>query len=479
MKTKIINTPDLVKAHDRSKSQTEFISMKNEHFFDLQKLVKGQKYYIHTYGCQANVRDEETMAGILEKVGYTRTTDSNDADVLIINTCAVRENAEDKVYGEVGNLKKLRKQNKEKILAICGCMVEQPEILNILMERFPEVNLYFGTHEIYQLIDLIFEVKTTQNRLVCIESKKGEVVEDMPTSRLNSYKAFVNIIYGCDKFCTYCIVPYTRGKERSRHFLDIMNEVRDLKQEGYQEVTFLGQNVNAYGKDLDEGFDFADVLEEAAKMGIPRIRFTTSHPWDFSSKMIDVIAKYPNIMKCIHLPVQSGSSEVLRKMGRRYTREDYLRLVKEMREKIPGLSLSTDIIVGFPNESEEEFKETLSLVDEVKYESAFTFIYSPRRGTPAAKMEDNVTYEDKTRRFKELVKHLEVNIEKDANSYVGNTYKVLVDGVSKTDKNMLSGYTESNKLVHFKGDESLVGKIIKVKILESHTYSLIGEIVNG
>ena len=479
MKTKIINTPDLVKAHDRTKSKTEFISMKNDHFFDLEKLAKGKKYYIHTYGCQANVRDEETMAGILEKVGYIRTTDSNEADVLIINTCAVRENAEDKVYGEVGNLKKLRKQNKEKVLAICGCMVEQPEILNILMERFPEVNLYFGTHEIYQLIDLIFEVKTTQNRLVCIESKKGEVVEDMPTSRLNSYKAYVNIIYGCDKFCTYCIVPYTRGKERSRHFIDIMNEVRDLKQEGYQEITFLGQNVNAYGKDLDEGFDFADVLEEAAKMGIPRIRFTTSHPWDFSSKMIDVIAKYPNIMKCIHLPVQSGSSEVLKKMGRRYTREDYLRLVKEMREKIPGLSLSTDIIVGFPNESEEEFNETLSLVDEVKYESAFTFIYSPRRGTPAAKMVDNVTYEDKTRRFKELVKHLEVNIEKDANSYVGNTYKVLVDGVSKTDKNMLSGYTESNKLVHFKGDESLVGKIINVKVLESHTYSLIGEIVNG
>ena len=479
MKTKIINTPDLVKAHDRTKSKTEFISMSNEHFFDLQKLAKGKKYYIHTYGCQANVRDEETMAGILEEVGYIKATDSSDADVIIINTCAVRENAEDKVYGEVGNLKKLRKANKEIVLAICGCMVEQPEILEILMNRFPEVNLYFGTHEIYKLIDLIFEVKTTQNRLVYIESKKGEVVEDMPTSRLNSYKAYVNIIYGCDKFCTYCIVPYTRGKERSRHFIDIMNEVRDLKQKGYQEVTFLGQNVNAYGKDLDEGFDFADVLEEAAKMGIPRIRFTTSHPWDFSSKMIDVIAKYPNIMKCIHLPVQSGSSEVLKKMGRRYTREDYLCLVKEMREKIPGLSLSTDIIVGFPNESEEEFNETLSLVDEVKYESAFTFIYSPRRGTPAAKMIDNVTYEDKTRRFKELVKHLEVNIEKDANSYVGNVYKVLVDGVSKTDKDMLSGYTESNKLVNFKGDESLVGKIIKVKILESHTYSLIGEIVNG
>ena len=231
-------------------------------------------------------------------------------------------------------------------------------------------------------------------------------------------------------------------------------------------------------KDLNEGHDFADVLEEAAKMGIPRIRFTTSHPWDFSSKMIEIIAKYDNIMKCIHLPVQSGSSEVLRLMGRRYTREHYLSLVKEMRSKIPGLSLSTDIIVGFPNETEEQFNETLTLVDEVKYESAFTFIYSPRRGTPAAKIIDNVSYADKSRRFKELVKHLEVNIEADSKRYIGGVYKVLVDGTSKTDKDMLSGYTESNKLVHFKGDDSLVGKIVPVKIIESHTYSLIGELVN-
>ena len=274
----------------------------------------------------------------------------------------------------------------------------------------------------------------------------------------------MNIIYGCDKFCTYCIVPYTRGKERSRKFNDIMDEVRELKKQNYQEITFLGQNVNAYGKDLDEGHDFADILEEAAKMGIPRIRFTTSHPWDFSSKMIEIIAKYDNIMKCIHLPVQSGNDEILRLMGRRYTRQNYLDLVSEMRAKIPGLSLSTDIIVGFPNETEEQFNDTLSLVDIVKYESAFTFIYSPRRGTPAAKMVDNVNYSDKSRRFKELVKHLEVNIEKDALSYVGGVYKVLADGVSKTDENMLSGYTESNKLVHFKGDESLVGKIVKVKI---------------
>ena len=479
MKTRIISLPNMQKAHDRSKSETIFLTPEVLHLNEVKDLAKGKKYFIHTFGCQANIRDEETMRGMLEEVGYTKSELPDEADIIIINTCAVRENAEDKVYGEVGNLKRLRRINKDIVIAISGCMVEQPEILEILMSKFPEVNLYFGTHEIYHLIDMIYEVKTSKDRLVYIESKKGEVIEIKPASRNNSYKAFVNIIYGCDKFCTYCIVPYARGKERSRHFEDILEEVRDLKKQGYQEITFLGQNVNAYGKDLSEGHDFADVLEEAAKMGIPRIRFTTSHPWDFSSKMIDVIAKYDNIMKCIHLPVQSGSTEILRQMGRRYSREDYLNLVKEMRNKIPGLSLSTDIIVGFPNETEEQFNETLTLVDEVKYESAFTFIYSPRRGTPAAKMKDNVSRSDKNRRFQELVKHLEKHIEIDALSYVNNTYKVLVDGTSKTDENMLSGYTESNKLVHFKGDSSLIGKIVNVKILESHTYSLIGELVNG
>ena len=479
MKTKIINYPDLVAARDRHPSETTFEHAAFTHFDDLKVIAKDKKYFIHTLGCQANIRDEETMRGMLESVGYTKTENPEEADVIIINTCAVRENAEDKVYGEIGNLKRLRRLNKKLVLGICGCMVEQPEILEILQTKFPEVNLYFGTHEIDQLLDLVYEVYTNDIRLISIKSKQGEVIENELVVRNNHYKAYVNIIYGCNKFCTYCIVPYTRGKERSRHFDDIMNEVRELKKQGYQEITFLGQNVNAYGKDLSEGHDFADVLEEAAKMGIPRIRFTTSHPWDFSSKMIEIIAKYDNIMKCIHLPVQSGSTEVLRLMGRRYTREHYLNLVKEMREKIPGLSLSTDIIVGFPNETEDQFKETLSLVDIVKYESAFTFIYSPRRGTPAAKIEDNVTYEDKVRRFKELVKHLEVNIEADSKSYIGHTYKVLVDGVSKTDDNMLSGYTESNKLVHFKGDLNLVGKIVDVKVTESHTYSLIGELANG
>ena len=449
MKTKIINTPDMLKAASRKRQPTVFVPATFDKKDDLEKLVKGEKYYIHTYGCQANVRDEETMRGMLEDVGYTQVSDPKVADIIIINTCAVRENA------------------------------EQPEILKRLMDTFKEVNLYFGTHEIPELYSLIYQVKTEDKTVVAIESKPGEVIEVKPARRNNEYKAFVNVIYGCDKFCSYCIVPYTRGKERSRHFNDVIEECKELVNQGYQEITLLGQNVNAYGKDLDEGKDFADLLEAVAKLGIPRLRFTTSHPWDFSSKMIDVIAKYPNIMKFIHLPVQSGNDRVLKAMGRRYTRSQYLNLVKEMRNKIPGLSLSTDIIVGFPNESEEEFKDTLSLVDEVKYEAAFTFIYSPRKGTPAAKIEDNISKEDKTRRFLELVKHLEVHIEEHSKSLVGKTFDVLVDGPSKTDKEMYSGYTEENKLVHFKGCPELIGKIIKVKITESHTYSLIGEIVNG
>ena len=479
MKTRIINTPDMLKAASRKKSATVFMPATFDKKDQLEALVKGEKYYIHTYGCQANVRDEETMRGLLEDVGYKQTDKPEEASLIIINTCAVRENAEDKVYGEIGNLKHLRKKNKDLVLAICGCMVEQPEILKKLMETFTEVNLYFGTHEIAQLYSLVYDVRTTKERVVAIESKPGEVIEITPACRNNNYKAYVNVMYGCDKFCTYCIVPYTRGKERSRHFEDVLKECEQLIENGYQEITLLGQNVNAYGKDLDEGKDFADLMEAVAKLGVPRLRFTTSHPWDFSSKMIDVIAKYPNIMKFIHLPVQSGNDRVLRAMGRRYTRETYLALVKEMREKIPGLALSTDIIVGFPNETDEEFNDTLTIVDEIKYEAAFTFIYSPRKGTPAAKIADNVSYETKSKRFKELVKHLEKHIEAHSKTMVGKTYDVLVDGVSKTDKDMYSGYTEENKLVHFKGDESMIGKIVKVKINESHTYSMMGEIVNG
>ena len=478
MKTKIINKPNMKEAMGRLNA-TVFENADLSAIDKLKSLVLGKKYYIRTYGCQANVRDEETMRGLLENAGYESVSEPENADLIIINTCAVRENAEDKVYGEIGNLKYLRKKNKDMILALCGCMVEQPEILEKVMKIFPELNLIFGTHEIAKLYDLLIETLENGQRTVSVESKAGEVIESLPACRNNHYKAFVNIIYGCNKFCTYCIVPYTRGRERSRRFDDILDECKSLIKAGYKEITLLGQNVNAYGKDLGEGKDFADLLEAVALLGIPRLRFTTSHPWDFSSKMIDVIAKYDNIMKFIHLPVQSGNDEILRLMGRRYTRKHYLDLVKEMRKKIPNLTLSTDIIVGFPNETEEEFNDTLTLVDEVKYEAAFTFIYSPRKGTPAAKIEDNVSKETKSKRFTRLVKCLEKHIEKYSQSLVGQTLNVLVDGPSKTDVGMLSGYTESNKVVHFKGNETLIGSIIKVKINESHTYSLIGEVVDG
>lgn len=478
MKTKIISKPDLTKARNRMKVETTFHYFNNEYSEFLKEFAKGKTYFIRTYGCQANVRDEETIRGLLENVGFTQVQFEKDADVIIINTCAVRENAEDKVYGEIGNLKHLKAKNKDLIIGICGCMVEQPEILERVLTKYPHINLVFGTHEIQNLLKYIEEVIKTKNRLISVESKQGEVHEGLPACRNNKHKAFVNIIYGCNKFCTYCIVPYTRGRERSRTFEDILKECKQLVDEGYKEITLLGQNVNAYGKDLNEGKDFSDLLEAVAKLGIPRLRFTTSHPWDFSSKMIDIIAKYDNIMKFIHLPVQSGNDEILKLMGRRYDSKRYKDLVDEMKAKIPNLGLSTDIIVGFPNESEEQFLDTLEMVKYVQYDSAFTFIYSPRYGTPAANLEDNISYKTKSERFIRLVKELEKSVSASSEKMVGNIYAVLVDGVSKTDDNMFSGYTECNKLVHFKGNETMVGQIVKVKILQSKTYSLIGEIVN-
>lgn len=478
MKTLVVDKPDLKKASNRVKSKTEIVYFNDDNKKEMQSFLSGKKYFIKTYGCQANVRDGEYMSGLLEDFGLVQVENESSADIILINTCAVRENAEDKVYGEVGNLKNLYLKNKNILIGITGCMIEQPEILDFLLNTFPHVHLYVGTHELSYLVKYIYDALKNNERVVAVSSKQGEVYEDERVKRNNQFKAFVNVIYGCDKFCTYCIVPYTRGKERSRKFLDVIKECKKLVDDGYKEITLLGQNVNAYGKDLNEGKDFADLLEEVAKLGVPRLRFTTSHPWDFSKKMVDVISKYDNIMKFIHLPVQSGDNEILRKMGRRYTRENYLDLVKYMKEKIPSLALSTDIIVGFPNESEEQFLKTIDLVNQVQYDSAFTFIYSPRKGTPAAKLDDSVPYKEKSRRFMMLVKALEKSISSSSLKMVGNVYSVLVDGVSKTDENMLSGYTESNKLVHFKGDESLVGQIVPVKIIESHVYSLIGELVH-
>ena len=381
MKTKIINTPDMLKAASRKKSATVFMPATFDKKDQLEALVKGEKYYIHTYGCQANVRDEETMRGLLEDVGYKQTDKPEEASLIIINTCAVRENAEDKVYGEIGNLKHLRKKNKDLVLAICGCMVEQPEILKKLMETFTEVNLYFGTHEIAQLYSLVYDVRTTKERVVAIESCPvltpglNDFLKDAKPSEIFKGQKRIPRDLELNLFDdgTGRVAYYYRGMPEARKRECSVSCVKiGAKQIKSDASVFFQSNLS---QDLDEGKDFADLMEAVAKLGVPRLRFTTSHPWDFSSKMIDVIAKYPNIMKFIHLPVQSGNDRVLKAMGRRYTRETYLALVKEMREKIPGLALSTDIIVGFPNETDEEFNDTLTIVDEIKYENKVQKIY--------------------------------------------------------------------------------------------------------
>jgi len=472
----IISLPDLSKAREKNPNGASFHNIELNINHRLKDFARGKSYYIRTYGCQANMRDSESLAGILSMVGFTCTEEPKGADVIVVNTCSVREKAEDKVFGEIGTLKHY---SKDCILCVCGCMVERPEITDELLKKYRYVDIVFGTHEVSFFLDYLTKVALKEKeRVISVNSKAGDIYEGLPCVRGNRHKAFVNISYGCDKFCTYCIVPYTRGRERSRRMVDILNEVQELKNNGYQEVTLLGQNVNSYGKDLTDGSSFALLLEEVAKIGIPRVRFLTSYPSDFNSDVIDVIAKYPNIMKYIHLPLQAGSDHTLKMMCRRYTKESYLKLVKEMKSKIKDLFLTTDIIVGFPKETEEDFNETLEMIKEVGYDCAFTFIYSPRPGTPAAKMEDQIPDEVKHARFDRLKALIDEMSAKSADAMVGNTYKVLVDGISKSNDEMLSGYTEGFKLVHFKGDVSLIGKIVNVKINESHTYSLLGELVD-
>ena len=471
----IISLPDLSKARNRQDGAS--VKYDEAVYSDaLRFFAKGRKYLIKTFGCQGNVRDEEVISGYLEKAGFSKTTDEKAANIVIINTCAVRENAEDKVYGEIGKFKANAKTDKDFILGVCGCMMQEENKAESLIKTYPFIRLIFGTHNIADLPSMLDRVISSHQGLVDVISYPGDVIENLPSIRLDPYKAFVNISYGCDKFCTYCIVPYTRGRERSRPLQSILDECRKLIEDGYQEITLLGQNVNSYGKDFHDGTNFATVLEEVAKLGIPRLRFTTSHPWDFSLDMLDTIAKYPNIMKCIHLPVQSGSTAVLRQMGRRYTREQYLDLVKAIRERMPECAITTDIIVGFPNETEEQFAETLTLCQELKYDAAFTFIYSPRAGTPAAKMVDNVSDEVKHERFNRLLKVVEEGVVYHSSKMVGKAYDVLVDGPSKKNEAILSGYTESNKLVNFPGPVYLKGHIVKVKITENHAFSMLGQL---
>ena len=447
---------------------------------DMSDIGAGKKFLIRTYGCQMNEHDTEVMAGILTEMGYEATNDTNAADIILLNTCAIRENAENKVFGEIGHLKPLKLEKPDLILGVCGCMSQQESVVNRILKKHQHVDLIFGTHNIHRLPHLVKEAMFSKANVVEVWSKEGDIIENLPKVRHGKIKAWVNIMYGCDKFCTYCIVPMTRGKERSRRPEDIIQEVRHLAANGYQEITLLGQNVNAYGKDFEDmEYGLGDLMDALHQIDIPRIRFTTSHPRDFDDRLIEVLAQGGNLLDHIHLPVQSGSSEVLKRMNRKYTREDYLELVAKIKKAMPNATLTTDIIVGFPNETDEQFEETMTLMEEVGFEAAYTFIYSPREGTPAARRKDDVPMEVKKQRLYRLNELVNKQSAASMKAYEGKTVKVLVEGESKKNPDVLAGYTERNKLVNFVGPASAVGKIVEVKITEAKTWSLDGVMVEN
>jgi tRNA-2-methylthio-N6-dimethylallyladenosine synthase len=470
--------PNLKEAKVRTKNK---INIVEEGFIlddKYKNLGKNKTYYIKTYGCQMNEHDSENIKAILETMGFTESASFDSADLFLLNTCAIRENAHNKVFGMVGRIKHLKEQRPDIIAGICGCMAQEEAVVEEIMTKYKWLDLVFGTHNINNLPEILYNSIKKQKLEVEVFSCEGEVYENIPVKRDSKYKAWVNIMFGCDKFCTYCIVPYTRGKQRSREPKYILEEVKKLVEDGYKEVTLLGQNVNAYGKDLGISYGMAELLRDVAETGIDRVRFVTSHPWDFNDEMIDIIAKYDNIMPYIHLPLQSGSSRILKLMGRRYTKEEYITLFNKLKSKIKNASITTDIIVAFPGETEEDFNETLEVVEKCKYDSAFTFIFSPRIGTPAAKMEDNLSQEEKNNRLYKL-NDLVNKYAKEANlKYQDQVVKVLLEGTSEKDENMLMGYTETMKLVNVKADKKYIGQIKDVKITDVKTWSMDGELID-
>lgn len=441
----------------------------------LEELGKNKKYYIRTYGCQANVRDGESIAGMMEVMGFTNTEDTAEADVLIFNTCAVRRAAEEHVLGEIGMLKGLKNENPDRIFCVCGCMAQEESVVQEILKSYPQVDLIFGTHNIYRLPDLLKEVMTTKKRKVEVLSEEGRIIENLPVKRTQNVKGYVDIMYGCNKFCTYCIVPYTRGKERSRRMSDIIREVKQLIQNGGKEVILLGQNVNAYGKDLGMDDGFTDLLIAVAETGIERIRFYSSSPRDYSESTIQAMLDHPNIMPALHLPVQSGSNEVLRRMARGYTVEQYKEVFDRLKSKIPNITFTTDLIVGFPQETDEEFRDTIALVDYCKFDGAFSFMYSPREGTPAARMDGQIDAAVKKERLHELNEHINHWAKENNQKYLHKTVKVLCEGRSKKNAAVYSGYSEENKLVNFTGQEGLENQIVEVEITEVRSFSLNGK----
>ena len=465
------------------------IKLQEEYIKKVKKINqdKNFKYTILTMGCQLNENDSEKLCGMLEKMGYTKTEKQNDADLALFNTCCVRENAEDKLFGKLGELKRLKEQ-KGIIIAIGGCMMQEKHITDKIKESYPFVDILFGTHTLHKFPEDLYKVIKEKRKLEDILDIDGKIYEGLPIKRDSKIKASVTIMNGCNNFCSYCIVPYVRGRERSRQPRDIIEEVKKLAKEGYKEITLLGQNVNSYlrvEREKNIPFEeyqgvnsFATLLRAINKIdGIERIRFISPHPKDFTDDVIEAIADCEKVCKLVHLPLQSGNTKVLKEMNRKYTKEQYLNLVEKMKNKIPNLTLSTDIIVGFPGETDEEFEDTLEVVEKVRFEQVYMFIYSRRVGTPGDKMQNQIPEDIKHKRFDKLKALVESQIEENNKKYIGTTQKILVEGESKNNSNMLSGRTESNKVVIFEGSKELIDKIINIKIISQHMWYLKGEIL--
>ena len=464
--------PSLEQAGNREKIEIKYKKLN----LDIKPIYEGKKYFLRTYGCQMNVHDSEEIKFYLEKLGYKEVFDLEDADVVVLNTCAIRENAKDKVFGYLGRCKHLKKTKKDLLIIVAGCLMQQPKEIDEIHSRHKYIDIIIGTHNLSELPSLIEKAYNSHEQDIVVYSNSDVLYEGVNYNRDSDISAWVNIIYGCDKFCTYCIVPYTRGRERSRKIGDVLEEVKELHSKGVKEVTLLGQNVNAYGKDLNLGYDFAVLLQKVAEIGIPRIRFVTSHPWNFTDDMIDVIAKYDNIMPYVHLPIQSGSDAILKKMNRKYTIDEYKQLFDKIKSKVENVSITTDIIVGFPNETDEDFQKTLDIVNYCKFDGAYTFIFSPREGTAAARMKDDISLKVKEERLKKL-NELVNNYSLESNKrLLGQSVPVLIQGVNEKDNNKVYGYTETMKLVNVAGSKDLIGQIVNVKINDAKSFSLDGEV---
>ena len=432
-------------------------------------------FHITTFGCQMNEHDSEVIDGLLTERGFSSVKERKDASIVIINTCSVRDNADKRFFGTLGQLKKRKESDPSFIVCVCGCMMQQQRVVDTIKAKYPWVDVIFGTNSIHHIPELIEKVAIEKEKVVDIIENTEEIVEGLPAKRLFDHKALVNIMFGCNNFCTYCIVPYTRGREKSREPEAIVDEVKGLVADGVKEIMLLGQNVNSYD---GNGTSFAELLKMLNDVdGLERIRFMTSNPKDLSDELIEAFAVCDKLCRNLHLPIQSGSNRVLKRMNRKYTREDYLKLIEKLRKTVPDITLSTDIIVGFPGETNEDFEETLSIVKEVEYDSAFTFIYSIRKGTPAEKFEDQIEESEKHMRFDLLVNAVNEISEKKNKAYQDRVEKVLVDGVSKNDKSTLTGRTDGFKLVNFAGKKELIGSLVDVKITDAKTFSLFGEVI--